>query len=118
MAKGILDIREEVRLAKLDVGLLQRMDCTEEENKIYLKMIQQGQTLPEGVYRYETTDGTELDEFYVMYDPQLTEKEQQEYLSLMQYKEIKTIRKCAVALTVFAAIALALGLWIIYCSIA
>lgn len=116
MAKQILDIRKEIRKAKSDLNLARKTDCTEEENKKYLQMLQEGKTLPDGVYRYINIDETELDEFYVIHESQYTEKEQREYLVLMQYKELKTIRKCAVVLTVLASIAFAIGLWIIFCN--
>lgn len=117
MSNDIFDIRNEIRLAKLDIELLQRLPCTKEDNKMYARMIQEGNALPEGIFQYETATGTKLDEFYSVYDPQLTEKEQQEYIALMQYKELKTIKKCTVVLTVLASIAAAFGLWIIICSI-
>ena len=109
MSKDILNIREEIRQAKMGVGLLQRLPCSKEDNKLYRQMLHEGHTLPEGIFKYETPRGTELDEFYLLYDPQLTEKEQKEYIALMQYKELKTIRKCVFFFTVLAIIALVIG---------
>ena len=116
MSKGIIDIRKEIHYAKLHAKLLQKIDCSKEENKQYMQLINEGGALPEGVYRDVDLDGIELETFYTVYDPQLTEKEQQEYIALMQYEELKTIRKCVVFFTVLASIAAAIGLWIIICA--
>ena len=110
MSKGIFDIRKEIRYAKLDIELLQRLPYTDEDNKKYMNLIQRGEVLPEGIFRYEASDGTALNEFYSIYDPQLTEKEQQEYIALMQYQELKTIRKCVVFFTVLAIVSLVIGI--------
>ena len=103
-----IDIREEIRLAKLDLELLQEVPCTKQENREYLRMVNEGMPLPHGVYRYTTEDDVPLDEFYAVYDPQLTEKEQQEYLSLLQTQELQTIRKCVVFFTVLTIVGLLL----------
>ena len=108
MSKSPFDIRDEIRYAKLGIGLLQEMPCTKEDNKKYRDMVKRGEALPEGIFQYETSDGFVLDEFYSIYDPQLTDKAQQEYIALMQYKEIKTIRRCVVFFTVLTVISLIL----------
>ena len=115
MPKPVIDIQKEIRYTKLDLGLLQRTDCTDEENETYLQMLCDGQPLPEGIYRYENPDGDELDEFYRLHDPNPTEKELRDYLALKQYQELRTIRKCLVTLTVIAVVAAVIGAWILFC---
>ena len=110
MARNIIDIRDEFRKAKFDVNLLQNIDCSPEDNRQYLELLKNGQALPQGVYRKKDIDGRELDLFYTVYDPQLSEKEISEYIELMQYKEIRTIRKCVVFFTVLTIISLILGI--------
>ena len=108
MPKNLIDVRKEIRQAKVDIGLLQEIPCTKEDNKKYRDMVKRGEPLPQGIFQYEASDGFELNEFCSVYDPQLTEKEQQEYIALMQYKEIKTIRNCVVFFTVLTVISLIL----------
>ncbi len=115
MSKKLFDIQKEIRYTKLELGLLERTDCTDEENQDYLQMIRNGQPLPEGIFQHETPGGEKIDEFYRLYDSKPTESELQEYLALKQYQELSTIRRCMVTLTVIAVIASALGLWILYC---
>ena len=115
MSKKNFDMQKEIRYAKIDTDLLQMIDCTDEENETYLNMLQNGEPLPEGIYRHETPDGDELDEFYRIQGPQPVEGELQEYLALRQYKELRTIRKCLVVLTVLAVFASTIGLWILFC---
>ena len=110
MAKDALDIREELRRTKFELNLLQCVDCSAEDNRWCLHLVKSGQELPQGVYRKKDIDGRELDLFYTVYDPQLTEQEMQEYIALMQYKEIRTIRKCVVFFTVLAVISLIVGI--------
>ena len=110
MPKNPIDVRKEIRQAKVDIGLLQEIPCTKEDNKKYRDMVKRGEPLPQGIFQYEALDGTALNEFYSIYDPQLTEKEQQEYIALMQYQELKTIRKCVVFFTVLAIIFLVIGI--------
>ena len=116
MSKQVVDIRADIHRAKLDANLLQKIPLSAEENKDLLKLIKEGQELPEGVFRSVDFDGMELDTFYVLYDPQLTERETREYIELLQYEELKTIRKCVVFFTVLAAISAAIGLWVIICA--
>ena len=115
MSKKIFDIQKEIRYTKLELGLLERTDCTDEENQAYLQILQNGHPLPEGIFQHETPDGDKLEEFYRLHDSKPTEAELQEYLALKQYQELSTIKRCVVTLTVIAVIASALGLWILYC---
>ena len=110
MAKNIVDIRNEIREAKLDMSLLQKIDCSPEENQAYLKLVNSGQALPQGVYRYEDEGGMVLNRFYTIYDPQLTEVETAEYIALMQYQELKTIRQYVFFFVVLAIVGIMAGL--------
>ena len=110
MAKKFVDIRDETRKVKFDMNLLQKIDCSPEENQAYLKLVNSGQTLPQGVYRYEDVGGMELDRFYTVYDPQLTETETAEYIALMQYQELKTIRQYVYFFVVLAIVGIVAGL--------
>ena len=116
MVKEKFDMPKELRYAMIDAGLLQRDDCSDEENESYMEMLQNGQPLPDGIYRYESPDGEELDEFYRLQGSVLTQEQLEAYLALKQYQEIRTIRRCVVLLFVLAVIASVIGLWILYCA--
>ena len=114
-AVDIKDIKKEINYAKLELGLLERMDCSDEENQNYLQLLKNGCPLPEGIFQYEAPNGDKIDEFYRLYDSRPTQAELYEYLTLKQCQEICTIRKCLVTLTALAVIASAIGLWILFC---
>ncbi|MBQ3284119.1 MAG: hypothetical protein IJH40_00625 [Ruminococcus sp.] len=107
MAKERLDIKKEIESYRYDVGLLQKISCTKEENKKYLQMIKNGENLPDGIHRYTDAGGNEMNDFYTIYKPDLSEKEINEYLTFKKLSMINTIKNCAcffVALTVISIV--------------
>ena len=80
MAKGKINLREELHEYKLEFDLLQKIPCTKQENEEYQKLLEVGGTLPEGVYAYVYPNGEiSTTEFYTIYEPDLTEAEKREY---------------------------------------
>ena len=115
MPKFIKNINREIHYAQLNLSLLERRDCTDEENEAFLQMLRDGHPLPPDIYRYEKSNGNELDEFYRINDPRPTEEELRTYLSLKRYEELRAIRRCLVILIVLGALGLTVGLWILSC---
>ncbi len=108
-------LRNVLRTYKLRFNLLQKIPCSQQENKEYQKLLKDGGALPEGVYAYVYSTGeTSTTEFYTVYESDLTESEKEEYLI---YKKlylletindcIKTIKGCVVFFTTLAIIGLA-----------
>ena len=108
MAKQKIDIRQELRSYKYEFDLLQKIPCTPAENKAYLELLKSGQSLPEGVFRY-MYENTELDEFYTIYQPELTADEIAEYLTYKKLHMLRTIKNCAVFFVVLTIVSMVLG---------
>ena len=112
MAKKKIDIRQELRSYKYEFDLLQKIPCAPVENKAYLKLLKAGQPLPDGVFRYEYQSGIESDEFYTVYEPELTADEIAEYLTYKKLHMLRTIKNCVVFFTVLTILSLVLGFFI------
>ena len=107
MAKERFDIKAELQQLRFDMEFLQKIDCSKEENRTYLKMIKNGETLPDGIYQYkDATTGEYVESFYTIYDTQLTDAEKQEYIQYKELLHIKTIKNCVVFFTVLTVISL------------
>ena len=112
MAKQKIDIKQKLRSYQFEFDLLQKIPCTKEENSAYLTLLKANQPLPEGVYRYEYESGIESDEFYTIYEPELTADEIAEYLTYKKLHMLKTIRNCVVFFAVLTIVSLVLGFFI------
>jgi hypothetical protein len=105
MAREKINLRDELRAHKFEFDLLQKIPCSKQDNKEYAKLLKQGGTLPEGVYAYVYDDGEiSTNEFYTIYETDLTEAEIQEYLTYKQLSLIRTIKNCVVFFTVLTII--------------
>ena len=100
MARQLRDMREELNQLRFKVGVVQKINCSFEENNKYWNSIRNGYSLPNNVYQHAGYNS-----FYTIYDPKLTEAERQEYIqyrNLLDVTEIKdnvkTIKKCALFL--------------------
>ena len=107
MAKGKINLRDELRTRRFEFDLLQRIPCTKQENKKYQRLLVNGGTLPDGVYAYVYDNGvTSTTEFYTLYETDLTESEIREYFTYKQLDLIRTIKNCVVFFTVLTIIGL------------
>ena len=104
MAKEKINLREELRSYKFEFGLLQKIPCSQQENKEYRKLLEDGGTLPEGVYTYD--DDILTGEFYTVLETDLTESEKNEYLTYKKLNLIKTIKNCVLFFTILTIIAM------------
>ena len=87
------DLRTELRTMRFEFDILQRIPCSEEENRAFKRYLEDGQDLPQGVYRYRNSDGKNSEtEFYTVYDPDLTERETNEYLALRKLQILNSIK--------------------------
>ena len=107
MAKEKIDLRKEIESYRYEVGLIQKISCSKEDNKKYRQMLKNGEKLPAGIHRYVDVNGTETNDFYTIYKPDLSKEEINEYLMYKKLSMISTIKNCAVffvALTVISII--------------
>ena len=110
-AKNKIDLKDELRDIYFDVNLLQKIDCSKEDNKKYIQMLKNGETLPNGVFEYkydfdEEGSGT----FYTIHKPELTPEERLEYITFKQLKMLNTIKNCVVYFTSVSIISAILAL--------
>ena len=98
MKKGKFNLKEAVKAYKFDLDLLQKIPCSDKENKEYRKVLQEGGKLPSGVYPYTNEKGkASAKEFYAVYEPDLTEAEIEEYLKYKQLSILNTIKELSYA---------------------
>lgn len=100
------NIKDILKSYKFDFNLLQQIPCSDSDNKMYKKMLKDGQQLPKGVFHYKNAAGVEINEFYTIYEPDLTQDEINEYLTYKKLSFIKTIKNCAVFFTTLTVISL------------
>ena len=93
MKWGKFNLKDAIKPYKFDLDLLQKIPCSDKENKEYRKMLQEDGKLPEGVYPYTNAKGkASLKEFYTVYEPDLTEAELEEYLKYKELSILNTIK--------------------------
>lgn len=113
MANIELDFKDVLREYPMEYDLLQKVPCTDEENREYLERLRKGLPLPEGVVRDTSPSfGEELDSFYRWAEASLTDRELNEYLTYKKLKMLKTIKNCVIFFTVLAVIAFVGALFI------
>ncbi len=105
MVEANTPFTQELKELRREAGMLQVEKCSREENKEYVSITNKGEDLPEGVYQY-MSDGQPVEEFYRLYEENLSEAERLEYLLLKQYKNLKTIKNCVVFFTTFTILAI------------
>lgn len=97
---------------KYESGLCQEIDCTDEENKMYLEMLKNKEELPVDIARREESNGTKLDKFFRVVPLEITSEEIQEYCTLRNMKNIKTIKNYVVFFTVITVISLVVTIFL------
>lgn len=105
MAKEIIDLRKKLRSHKFEFDLLQKIPCSNNENKEYSQLLRESGSLPDGVfpYIYENSEISSTD-FYTIYQTDLTESEINEYLTYKQLSLIRTIKNCVLFFTILTVI--------------
>ena len=106
MAKEKIDLRKEIESYRYEVGLLQKISCSKEENIKLRQMLKNGEKLPNGIYRCVDGTGTEMNDFYKVYKPDLSQEEINEYLLYKKLSMINTIKNCAVFFVALTLISL------------
>ncbi len=81
-------------------GLVERVECTVNEDKEYRRLTEDGQPLPEGVHEHIADNGEPMRRFYRLKILELTDSERDEYIRLRQLDLLRQIRNCAIAIAV------------------
>lgn len=107
MAKEKKDLRAELVNYKYDFDILQKIPCTQDENKAYTKLVKEGKPLPKNVYPFGNDAGTPSDsEFYKLYASDLSDAELAEYLTYKKLSMLKTIKNCLLFFTILTIISM------------
>lgn len=110
MAREKRDLRQDLTEFKEKFNLIQKIPCSNEENKRYTQLSREGKPLPENVHKYDYSAGMDDEEFYTLYIPELSADEINEYLTYKQLALLNTIKNCVVFFTVLTIIGLVCSL--------
>lgn len=91
---------------KYENGLCQEIDCTEEENKMFMELLKNKEKLPIDIAQHTDSNGIKLDTFYRVVPLEIASEKIQEYCALRNLKNIKTIKNCVVFFTVITVMSL------------
>ena len=61
-----MKLTEELEQLKYQLGILENVDCSYEENKKYRELLSQGLPLPDGVLRENPDESDKYAEFYTV----------------------------------------------------
>ena len=105
MAKEVKNLREELKNYQYDFDILQKIPCTEKENKEYKQLVKAGKPLPKDIYPFGYDSDTPSDsEFYKLYVSDLSDAELAEYLTYKKLSMLKTIKNCLLFFTILTII--------------
>ncbi len=110
MTGKIKDLRDALRELRCEIDFNQKISCSSADNKKYLQMVKDGLPLPAGVYQYKDEQGNVYQQFYTVYETDLTPEEKAEYIQLKKLSYIETIKSCIVFFTALAAIGIISGI--------
>ena len=105
-----MKLTKELEQLKRDLGVMQEVDCTEEENQEYLKLQRENKPLPNGVFTRHRNGSIDALEFYRFQEISLTKEELFEYIQYKQLHTLMTIKKCVVFFTILIIISLIFGI--------
>ena len=104
MPKNKIDMKTELRKFYSDFYFLQRIDCSNNDNKKYKQMQKNSEPLPDGVYEYKSVYEEKTGVFYTVYDPGLSQNEKIEYLLFTHLNMLRTVKNCILFLTLTSII--------------
>ncbi len=106
-----MELANELLELKYKLGILQRTDCTWEEDDKYRSLLRENKPLPDGILYDAPSDGSlELPHFYKVQKANLSKEELAEYVQYKQLKSIVTIKNCLVFFTVLTILSLVGGI--------
>lgn len=112
--KQIVPMKNELREARFEMGFLQDIRCSKDENRKFLEQRKAGICLPDDIGEYKDMNDDPSGLFYRIHDEQLSDSERMEYIAYCTLKNIKTIKKCCVFFTTLIVLSIICGIlyWI------
>lgn len=107
------DLHTEMNDLYLELGIVQKEFCTQDENLSFKKISKDGEALPEDVHEVDIVFGTYCR--YVKTD--MSVEEIQELLLLRQTSYLKSIKRGVTFFVALAVVGLLLGLYIGYAGL-
>ncbi|MBQ8605327.1 MAG: hypothetical protein IJ408_01200 [Clostridia bacterium] len=106
------DIREQLIDDKIKFGFLKKVPCDKNKNEEYKAILKSGGSLPSGVYPYTDEEGELTDDFYKLYETELTDKEREEYLVFRKLALLNTIKNGVLFFVILTVISMACALFL------
>ncbi len=100
---NVLKKRNDEAIQKLleESGIGFKERCNESETQEFQLLLEEGKSLPDGVYQYENGEGIG---FYRLNDMKISEEDIKRFIQLNQLKTLNTIKKCAIFFVVLTGI--------------
>jgi hypothetical protein len=111
-----MKLAKELEQLKYELGILQEVDCSDEENEKYRKLLQKNEPLPNGILHRNPDSSTEYASFYKVEKTVLSKDELSNYIQYKQLKTLTTIKNCVVFFTVLTVISLIFGFFAVMSS--
>ena len=111
-----MKLAKELEQLKYELGILQEVDCSDEENEKYRKLLQENEPLPNGILHRNPDSSTEYASFYKVEKTVLSKDELSNYIQYKQLKTLTTIKNCVVFFTVLTVISLIFGFFAVMSS--
>lgn len=93
-----------------ETNILDEIPCTVEENQQFTLLQEQGQPLPEGVFKYEEQYNKKYFEYYKIISDDLSEQEITWLIMIKQTKYLESIKYCLIFFVVLGVISIAIAL--------
>lgn len=112
--KQIVNMRSQLRIARIEMGFLQDIRCSKAENEQFREQKKAGVSLPDDVGEYKNMNDEPSGVFYRIHDEELSDSERMEYTAYCILNNIRTIKKCCVFFTtlIILSIICAIIYWI------
>ena len=114
MEKGKKNLRDELNEHRQRWNLLQKIPCSEQEEREFEALLKAGESLPEGVLYQKNDEYSETEySFYTIYKPELTQEELTEYLTYKKLSLLNMIKNCVVFFTILTIVSIIAAIIII-----
>ena len=105
-----MKLAKELEQLKYDLGILEKIECSDGEAEEYRNLLVQGNPLPDGVIRTNPDSSPEYAMFSKVKNTSLSASELSDYIQYKQLRTLMTIKSCVVFFTILTVISLACGL--------
>lgn len=107
-------VKEQNIAIETEMRLLNKVNCTKEENMAFAEMRKRGESLPEGVYQhFDYVSNEYIDSFYRIDERGAEEADRDRYVQLNILRNLKTIKNILIFFAVLVVISIIAAIIII-----